>query len=76
MPEQLYVQHAQSQDERQADMKDKEFDGVKMMSRVAQKEHPADLSQLTSRLSAVKKFDASVGEGPFSSVKEVITDSI
>ena len=39
-------------------------------------EHSADLSQLTSRLSAVKKFDASVGEGPFSSVKEVITDSI
>ena len=40
------------------------------------KEHSADLSQLTSHLSAVKKFDASVGEGPFSSVKEVITDSI
>ena len=70
------VQHAQSQDERQADMKDKEFDGVKMMSRVAQMEHSGDLSQLTSHLSAVKKFDASVGEGPFSSVKEVITDSI
>ena len=50
------------------------FDVVKMISRLAQKEHSAALSKLASRLSAVNKFDASAGEGPFSSVKEVITD--
>ena len=50
------------------------FDAVKMMSRLAQKEHSAVQSQLASRISAVKEFGARSGEGPFSSVKELITD--
>ena len=39
-------------------------------------EHSVAFSQLSSRLSAVKKFGASTGEGPFSDVKELIKDLI
>ena len=47
---------------------------VTMVRRLAQKEHPAALSQLASRISVVVKFGAGAGEEPVANMKKLITD--
>ena len=43
----------------------KRFEVVAMVKRLAKKEHSAALAQPASRISAVMKFGAGAGEGPF-----------
>jgi len=49
---------------------------VNLVKKLAKKHHSATLAQLASRIAAVFKYGAQVGEDPFAKVKGLITDLI
>jgi len=52
------------------------FEVVNLVKRLAREQQSTALAQLASRISAVTRYSASVGEDPFAKVKGLITDMI